>query len=230
MRIRPAPRQIAVVGPIASGKTTAARGLARLLGAQYVEADTFEENPFLEAYVKDIPRWALATELQFTHARVRRTRVIADRLAAGHVVVDSGLLMSVWVFARHHLAQGTMTPDEWALYETVARDLMADLPAPDAVVVLRASVETQVERIRRRGRAFEAGYTTEYLRRITDCCADLSDRLRSEGRPVVEVDTEREDLREEAPLGRLAAAVRRVAYILEGGGVTPPQAPPGSRD
>jgi deoxyadenosine/deoxycytidine kinase len=202
-------KQIAVIGPIASGKTTAAKGLAAALGARYVEADTFAQNPFLRRYAGDIPRWSFATELKFTYDRIRRSREIAVHLEREDVVVDSGLLMSVWVFARHHVAQGTMSADEWAFYEELTAELSSGLPAPDAVVLLRARPEVQAARIVRRGRAFESAYTPEYLRRITEACYELAERLRLEGHVVVEVETEREDLRTAEAVGRLAAAVRR---------------------
>ena len=55
---------ISVEGCIGAGKTTVARGLARVLGAHLVEED-FERNPFLAAFYKNPKQYVLETEFVF---------------------------------------------------------------------------------------------------------------------------------------------------------------------
>ncbi len=195
---------ISVLGPIASGKTTTAQRLASALGARYFDADAFTQNPFLADYVGNIPRWAFATELKFTHERAHRAGEIAGMLRDSHVVTDSGLLMSMWVFARQHLLRGTMTPAEWDFFLLLARDMTRTVPEPDVVVFLDLGPEEQLRRIAHRGRDFERAYTLDYLAQVTRCCRELAARLRQEGHSVIEVDTAASDIRDDETLVRLA--------------------------
>jgi deoxyadenosine/deoxycytidine kinase len=62
--------QVTVVGPIASGKTTASQLLSNALNLPLLDADLFETNPFLPGYIEDNARWSFATELFFTLSRL----------------------------------------------------------------------------------------------------------------------------------------------------------------
>lgn len=160
--------QVTVVGPIASGKTTASQLLARELGLPLLDADLYEENPFLESYIKDTPRWSFTTELFFTLARIKKLRQVEGMLKKSSVVVDSGLIMSHQVYTKNHLVQGTMTAAEWEFFTRIIADYQSALPQPDIIIHLTASPEVQLKRIASRGRSFESGYTLEYLQSITD--------------------------------------------------------------
>ena len=65
-------RLITIIGPIASGKTTASQLLARALDIPLLDADLFETNPFLPSYIEDNARWAFTTELFFTTRRIKK--------------------------------------------------------------------------------------------------------------------------------------------------------------
>jgi deoxyguanosine kinase len=57
-------RHIAVEGPIGVGKSSLARKLAAHLGARLL-LERAEENPYLERFYADGPRYALQTQLAF---------------------------------------------------------------------------------------------------------------------------------------------------------------------
>ena len=175
--------QITVVGPIAAGKTTASQLLARELSLPLLDADLYEENPFLPSYIEDTARWSFATELFFTTHRIKKLSVISKMLAKSSVIVDSGLIMSHEVYTKNHLVQGTMTAAEWDFFTAIVEDYKKNIPEPDVVVLLTASVETQQKRIASRGRGFESGYTPEYLQNITDRLEEYAASL--ENKPAV---------------------------------------------
>ncbi len=204
--------QITVVGPIAAGKTTASQLLARELSLPLLDADLFEENPFLPSYIEDTARWSFATELFFTTHRIKKLSVIGKMLTDSSVVVDSGLIMSHEVYTKNHLVQGTMTAAEWDFFTAIVEDYKKNIPEPDVVVLLTASVETQQKRIASRGRGFESGYTPEYLQSVTDRLEEYAASL--ENKPAVTripLSTEEFDLA--TPKGA-AELVKRVKSTL----------------
>lgn len=170
-------KQITVIGPIGSGKTTASQLLSARLKLPLLDADLYEENPFLPSYIEDTPRWSFATELFFTLARIKKLRQIKAILRQSSVVVDSGLIMSHQVYTKNHLVLGTMTAAEWEFFTEIVEDYQGDLPAPNLIVHLTASPITQLKRIKARGRSFEAGYTLEYLQSITDRLGEYAESL-----------------------------------------------------
>ncbi|MCL5676199.1 MAG: deoxynucleoside kinase [Patescibacteria group bacterium] len=187
---------IAVLGNIASGKTTASGLLAQKLKAELLDADLFEENPFLQMYVNDRPRWSFATELYFTKARLKKLANLKKILQTNSVVVDSGLYMSAWVYAKNHLKQGTMTAAEWQFYLDLTEDMKKNIyDDEDLVIILKAPPETLLRRIKERGRDFEKAYDKEYLLQLNDRLNELSEKLRSEQRKILEFDANKYDVR-----------------------------------
>ena len=189
---------IVVLGNVASGKTTASQILAHALKAHLVDADLFEENPFLPMYAQDRPRWAFANELYFTRARIKKLSEIKSLLRKSTVVVDSGILMSVWVYAKNHLKQGTMSAAEWQFYLDLISDMRKSAyDEEDLVVILKATTDALLKRIEIRGRDFEKAYDQQYLFQLGDRLDELAEKLRSENKKILEFDAEKYDIRRE---------------------------------
>src|SRR3989338_958196 len=167
-------KQITVIGPIASGKTTASHLLRDHFGWPLMDADLFEDNPFLPLYAQDMSRWSFATELFFTIQRLKKLKRLKRLLKKSTVVVDSGLIMSHQVYTKNHLVQGTMTAAEWDFFCRIIADYQNNVPAPDVVISLVTPVPLQIKRIKARGRSFEVNYTEEYLAQITDRLGEYS--------------------------------------------------------
>lgn len=205
---------IAVLGNIASGKTTASTLLAQKLKAELVDADLFEENPFLQMYVNDRPRWSFATELYFTKARLKKLAGLKKILQTSSVIVDSGLFMSAWVYARNHLKQGTMTAAEWQFYLDLTEDIKKNTyDDEDLVIILQAPPDTLLKRIKERGRDFEKAYDKKYLLELNDRLNELAEKLRSEQRLILEFDAEKYDVRREKDANVFVKNVKQMLSV-----------------
>ena len=158
-------RYIVIEGPIGVGKTSLARKLAESLTADLVLEQVYE-NPFLERYYKDGQSAALPAQMFFLFARARQTEDLRqDDMFASVRVSD-------YLFAKDRLfAELTLRPEELSLYAQVAETLNVEAPVPDLVIYLQSSVDALMERIARRGVAFERSIDRRYLEKVTDAYA-----------------------------------------------------------
>lgn len=153
---------IIVEGVIGAGKTTLARMFAERFNGRLV-LEEFEENPFLERFYEDPPRWAFQTQLAFLASRFKQQKRLQDRDLFQQVIVSDYAFDKDRIFA--HL---NVKGDELQLYETLYTLMEPSTPRPDLVIYLQSSPERLMDNIRRRGRSYEAKMDPEYIRALND--------------------------------------------------------------
>ena len=151
------PRYIAIEGPIGVGKTSLAQILAERVGARLV-LEPVEENPFLAQFYDDARKFAFQTQLFFLLSRFQQQQVLHQQeLFSRSTVAD-------YLFAKDRIfAALTLDQNELALYDRLFGALGPRVVKPDLVIYLQARTEVLVQRIRRRGRAYERQIDPAYV-------------------------------------------------------------------
>ncbi|MGQ0602523.1 MAG: deoxynucleoside kinase [Anaerolineales bacterium] len=147
---------LAIEGVIGVGKTSLARLLQPTFNAELL-LEVFEENPFLSDFYSDRARYALQTELFFLLSRYHQQKDVPAMVERGPVIADFTFTKSA-LFASRNLSG-----DEWALYERLNDALAEKVLVPDLMVYLQAPTETLMERIAKRGRAYERNMEWDYI-------------------------------------------------------------------
>ena len=196
-------RHIVVEGPIGVGKTSLAGRLADVLGAELV-LEGAADNPFLERFYRSPKAGALPAQLYFLFQRVQQLAGLRQQDLFAPVRVADYLLDKDRLFARV-----TLDADELRLYEQVYEKLAVDPPRPDLVVYLQAPVDVLLERIARRGIAYEHFIDRAYLERLNDAYARFFHEY--DAAPLLIVNAAQIDpVSNQADFDELLGAIRRM--------------------
>jgi len=153
---------VAVEGPIGVGKTTLALALGKALDARVVLEES-EANPFLRHFYENPRRYAFQTQLFFLASRYKQQQEIHQRDLFQQTTVSDYVYEKDSIFASV-----TLSDDELRLYHRIASFLTTGIPKPSIVILLQASVESLMARIRKRGYDFEAPLALDYLRTVVE--------------------------------------------------------------
>ena len=158
-------RFIVVEGPIGVGKTSLARKLAESLSADLI-LEEVSTNPFLERFYQEGCSAALPAQMFFLFERARQIESLRQS------DLFSNVRVSDYIFSKDNLfAELNLSPDELSLYNQVVTSLNIDVPVPDLVIYLQASVDSLLQRIARRGIGYERAIERGYLEKLTDAYA-----------------------------------------------------------
>ena len=156
---------IAVAGNIGSGKTTLTGLLARHYGweAEYEDADN---NPYLNDFYKDMPRWAFNLQVYFLNTRL--AGIVEIKKADHSIIQDRTIYEDACIFAANLHAMGLMATRDYENYRSLFDLMMSLVPPPDLLIYLRASVPTLVRQIQKRGREYESSIRIDYLQGLNE--------------------------------------------------------------
>lgn len=154
---------IAVEGPIGVGKTTLTAAIAKTFSYQQLQ-EISSENPFLDQFYQDKEKWSFQTEMFFLCNRYEQLKQInKDYISAGVPVVAD-----YHIFKNMLFAQRTLEASDLAKYKEIYRILTQDLPMPNIIISLSASLSTLQQRIHERGRYYESDMDSDYLQLLSD--------------------------------------------------------------
>ncbi|MDA1829749.1 deoxynucleoside kinase [Bacillus cereus group sp. BY25LC] len=153
---------ITVEGPIGVGKTSLAKEISTHMQLHLLK-EIVDENPFLGKFYEDIDEWSFQTEMFFLCNRYKQLEDINIKYLNQRkpVVADYHIFKNV-IFASR-----TLKDSQYDKYMQIYRILTQDMPVPNVIVYLTASLQTLQKRIAMRGREFEKNMDPNYLLQLT---------------------------------------------------------------
>jgi deoxyguanosine kinase len=153
---------ITVEGPIGVGKTSLAKAISEHFQFALLK-EIVDENPFLGKFYDNIEEWSFQTEMFFLCNRYKQLGDINTQYLANNkaVVADYHILKNL-VFAER-----TLSPAEFQKYVKIYDILTNDMPRPNVIIYLHASLETLLQRIKLRGREIEKNISPLYLEQLS---------------------------------------------------------------
>lgn len=120
------------------------------------------DNPILDKFYTDRKRYAFPLQVYFLTKRFEHllTAAMVDNAVMDRSIYGDG------IFAAMHHESGTMDTDEYHIYAQLYTTMLSAVQRPTLVVYLRCSVDTAIERIRKRGRSFEQAVERDYWERL----------------------------------------------------------------
>lgn len=153
---------IAVEGPIGVGKTSLAKKIASQFQYTLLK-EIVEENPFLGKFYDDIEEWSFQTEMFFLCNRYKQLEDIEKKyLASNQPVISDYHISKNLIFAER-----TLKEEQYNKYVQIYDILTQDMPRPNMIVYLHASLDTLLDRIRMRGRKVEQNIQASYLEQLS---------------------------------------------------------------
>jgi len=153
---------ITVEGPIGVGKTSLAKAISKEFKLALLK-EIVDENPFLGKFYENIEEWSFQTEMFFLCNRYKQLGDINTHYLSKNqsVVADYHILKNL-IFA-----QRTLNADEYQKYYSIYQILTEDMPKPNVIIYLNASLDTLLKRIKIRGREVEKNISPLYLEQLS---------------------------------------------------------------
>ena len=156
---------IAIAGNIGSGKTTLTDNLAKHYGwiPNYEDAG---ENPYLNDFYDDMPRWAFNLQVYFLHGRLRK--ILDIKNSGKDIVQDRTVYEDAYIFAENLYEMNLMSERDFKNYLDIFEFTTSLLQPPDLLIYLKAAVPSLLKQIKKRGRKYEAGISPDYLSKLNE--------------------------------------------------------------
>ncbi|MBM7588381.1 deoxyguanosine kinase [Bacillus pakistanensis] len=153
---------ITVEGPIGVGKTSLAKAISEHFQFHLLK-EIVDENPFLNKFYENIDEWSFQTEMFFLCNRYKQLEDIESKYISKDqpVVADYHILKNI-IFAKR-----TLKDKQYDKYLNIYRILTADMPQPNVIIYLNASLDTLMDRVALRGRDFEKNMSSLYLEQLS---------------------------------------------------------------
>lgn len=166
---------VTVAGNIGAGKSS----LTKLLGERFRWKPYYEsvdDNPYLSDFYADMHRWSFHLQIYFLANRFKCHKLIVE--SSESVIQDRSIYEDAEIFARNLYDIGRMEQRDYDNYVSLFHVMMEYLKPPDLMIYLKASVDTLVRQIARRGRTFEQGIQREYLEQLNRLYTDWIDNYK----------------------------------------------------
>ena len=200
---------VGIAGNIAVGKTTLTRMISERLGWRPF-FESVDDNPYLSDFYSDMKRWSFHLQIYFLSRRFRTHREMSE----GDVpaVQDRTIYEDVEIFAQSLYEMGNMPQRDWVNYRALFDEMTAYLRKPTLIIFLKATTDSLLTRLKKRGREYEKSVSAEYLHSLNIAYARWINRAKLEFN-VMTVDTDNFDVYKDKD--RLEQLIQDVAQRCE---------------
>lgn len=153
---------ITVEGPIGVGKTSLAKAISDQFNFALLK-EIVDENPFLGKFYENIEEWSFQTEMFFLCNRYKQLGDINTH----YLSKNQSVVADYHIFKNLIFAQRTLNTDEYQKYYKIYQILTEDMPKPNVIIYLNASLDTLLKRIKIRGREVEKNISPLYLEQLS---------------------------------------------------------------
>lgn len=156
---------IAIAGNIGAGKTTLSGLLAKNFNWQ-PQFEDVENNPYLNDFYEDMPRWSFNLQIYFLNSRYQQ--IIEIKNNPQPIIQDRTIYEDAEIFAPNLHKMGLMTTRDFENYKSLYHTILSQVQAPDLMIYLKASIPTLVNNIQNRGRDYEENLRLDYLKKLNE--------------------------------------------------------------
>jgi len=153
---------ITVEGPIGVGKTSLAKAISEQFHFALLK-EIVDENPFLGKFYENIEEWSFQTEMFFLCNRFKQ---LGD-INAHYLSQNKSVVADYHIFKNLIFAQRSLNHNEYNKYYKIYQILTEDMPKPNVIIYLNASLDTLLKRIKIRGREIEKNISPLYLEQLS---------------------------------------------------------------
>jgi deoxyadenosine/deoxycytidine kinase len=157
------PMFLMMSGIIGVGKTTLADKLGGVLGCS-VHHELGADTEKLQAFYADKHKYSFSLQVHLLTKRFKQHQLMVYR--GEDSIVDRSIYEDA-VFAQVLHSDGFMTKNEYSIYLELARVIHNSIRRPTAIIHLDTTPEIALQRIKTRGRSWEAGIKLEYLQHLS---------------------------------------------------------------
>ncbi|MDP7121000.1 MAG: deoxynucleoside kinase [Candidatus Marinimicrobia bacterium] len=200
---------VGIAGNIAVGKTTLTKMISERLGWRPF-FESVDDNPYLSDFYSDMKRWSFHLQIYFLSRRFRTHREMSE----GDVpaVQDRTIYEDVEIFAQSLHEMGNMPQRDWVNYRALFDEMTSYLRKPTLIIFLKATTDSLLTRLKKRGREYEKSVSAEYLHNLNIAYARWINRAKLEFN-VMTVDTDNFDVYKDKD--RLEQLIQDVAQRCE---------------
>src|SRR5690606_33095146 len=132
---------ITVEGPIGVGKTSLAKAISEHFEFALLK-EIVDENPFLGKFYTNIEEWSFQTEMFFLCNRYKQLEDINQL----YLQKDKPVVADYHIFKNLIFAERTLKDQQFQKYLQIYEILTSDMPVPNVVIYLHASLDTLLDR------------------------------------------------------------------------------------
>lgn len=154
---------ITVEGPIGVGKTSLSKAISEDLKIPLLK-EIVDENPFLGKFYQDIDEWSFQTEMFFLCNRFKQLEDIHN----DYLIKNTPVVADYHILKNLIFAERTLKHTQLEKYKQIYSILTTDMPKPNVIIYLTASLDTLLKRVAMRGREVEKCMSPQYLSQLIE--------------------------------------------------------------